>query len=121
MTLAARRGELCALRWKHIDMVNNVVTFSRARSIDGTGETMEKDTKTHQQRRAVFDTETNAVLAEHRERWAERARSLGTVLNAEAYVFSADPLGRTAAIPDTMTQRYGRLVTDSASRRTVAE
>jgi integrase len=25
MTTGARRGELCALRWKHVDLVNNVL------------------------------------------------------------------------------------------------
>jgi integrase len=109
MTLGARRGELCALRWKHIDLVNNVVTFHRSRSVDEDGEPTEKDTKTHQQRRAVFDAETGAVLAEHKGRCEERTKALGAVLDPEAYVFSPDPLGRTSPIPDTMTQRYSRL------------
>jgi integrase len=68
MTLGARRGELCALRWEHVDLVNGVVTFRRARSIDENGDPIEKDTKTHQQRRAVLDAETAAVLDEHKQR-----------------------------------------------------
>lgn len=44
MTTGARRGELCALRWKHVDLVNGVLTLRRSIAQDGT-ETEEKDTK----------------------------------------------------------------------------
>jgi integrase len=109
MTLGARRGELCALRWEHIDFPNGVITFRRAISKDEDGELIDKDTKTHQQRRAVLDVETAEVLAEHKQRWDERAAVLGITLSARAYVFSPDPDGGTPPVPDSMTQRYGRL------------
>jgi integrase len=109
MTLGARRGELCALRWAHVDLANSVVTLRRALSLDEDGELAEKDTKTHQQRRAVIDAETVAVLIEHKTRCEERAAALGTELASDAYVFSLDPLGETPLIPDTVTQRYARL------------
>jgi integrase len=109
MTLGARRGELCALHWEHVDLDNGVVTFRRAMSLDENGEWIEKDTKTHQQRRAVLDAETAAVLAEHRQRCEERASLLGLALPPQAYVFSADPDGGAFPIPDSVTQRYGRL------------
>jgi integrase len=94
MTLGARRGELCALRWKHVDLGTSVVTLRRVISLDESGDLVEKDTKTHQQRRAVVDAETAEVLAEHKRRWQ---------------VFSPAPDGSTFPIPDTMTQPYDRL------------
>jgi integrase len=109
MTLGARRGELCALRWEYVDLANSVVTFRRALSLYENGELIEKDTKTHQQRRAVLDAETAAVLAEHRQRCEERASLLGLPLPPGAYVFSPDPDGGAFPIPDSVTQRYGRL------------
>jgi integrase len=109
MTLGARPGELCALRWAHADLANSDVTIRRAWSVDENGDLVEQDTKTHQQRRVVLDAETAAVLAEHRHRWAERAAALGTELRTDAHVFASDPEGRVALIPDTATQRYNRL------------
>lgn len=43
----ARRGELCALRWADVELLDGSVLISRA-LVDGGGELLEKDTKTHQ-------------------------------------------------------------------------
>jgi integrase len=110
MTLGARRGELCALRWQHVDLDNNVITLRRAISEGPDGELVEKDTKTHQQRRAVIDSETAEVLADHKCRWIARSEVLGLELAPDAFVFSAAPDGSTFPVPDTLTQRYDRLV-----------
>ena len=109
MTLGARRGELCALRWHHVDLDNNVVTLRRAISVGPDGELVEKDTKIHQQRRAVIDGETAEVLADHKRHWEARAAALGLELSSAAFVFSSAPDGSTFPVPDTMTQRYDRL------------
>ncbi|GAB1690147.1 tyrosine-type recombinase/integrase [Krasilnikovia sp. M28-CT-15] len=109
MTLGARRGELCALRWQHVDLDTNVVTLRRAISVGADGDLVEKGTKTHQQRRTVIDVDTAEVLAEHRRRWDERLRALGLELSPAAYVFSPAPDGSSFPVPDTMTQRYDRL------------
>jgi integrase len=58
MTMGARRGELCALRWQHIDLDNNVITLRRAISVGPDGDLVEKKTKTHQQARTAIDSET---------------------------------------------------------------
>jgi integrase len=50
MTTGARRGEICALHWHHVDLDNQVITFRRAIGRDERGSMREKDTKTHQQR-----------------------------------------------------------------------
>ena len=77
MTTGARRGELCALRWQHLQAVHAergrhdciaagcrwvlVVRRAIGQAI-ADGEVWEKDTKTHQQRRIALDPETVAVL-----------------------------------------------------------
>jgi integrase len=85
MTSGARRSELCALRWSHIDLEQSVLTIRTAMFVNEEGRLDEKDTKTHQQRRVVLDAETIEVLREHRARWMERAKALGIQLSANAY------------------------------------
>ncbi|MGD9798945.1 MAG: tyrosine-type recombinase/integrase, partial [Acidimicrobiia bacterium] len=62
----ARRAELCALRWKHLDLDKRRVTIARSIATVG-GHLIEKDTKTHQVRKVTIDDETVAVLTAHRE------------------------------------------------------
>ncbi len=47
MTTGARRGELCTVRWRHVDFAAGVITI-RASIAQNDGRTWEKDTKTHQ-------------------------------------------------------------------------
>ena len=108
MTTGARRGELCALRWRHVDLTAGVVTLSRAISQDG-GHREEKDTKTHQHRRLTLDPETVVALTEHWERSSARAAAGGVVLGGDAFVFSLVPDGSEHLVPSSVSQRYGRL------------
>lgn len=108
MTTGARRGEICALRWRHVDLQNG--TLSVHRSIDQDGSVLtEKETKSHQHRRIALDPETNSVLRDHRNRREELAGELGIDVASGAFVFSSAPDGREPLRPDTVTQRYARL------------
>jgi len=108
MTTGARRGELCALRWSHVDLANGTVTIRRGIAQDGA-DTWEKDTKTHQQRRLAIDPETVAILTEHWDRCRSRAVLLGLTLDRSAFVFSPDPDGQRHLKPSSVTQRFKRL------------
>jgi integrase len=83
----ARRGELCALRWKHIDLENRRVHIERG-IVEAEGKLIEKDTKTHQARRVTLDEETVEVLRAHRDRCAALAAKCGTSIGPESYLFS---------------------------------
>ena len=109
MTTGARRGELCGLRWSDVELPNGVLTYRRAIAQDGRLR-MEKDTKTHQQRRVSLDPETVRVLTQHWERSLEHARRLGIAPGRDAFVFSLVPDGSQHLVPSSVTQRYGRLV-----------
>jgi integrase len=109
MVTGARRAELCALRWTHVDLEAGVLILRRAVYVDEDGQVHEKDTKTHQQRRVALDPDTVEVLREHRRRCEERAALVGMPLSADARLFSYEPDGSTCWLPDTVTQRYGRL------------
>jgi integrase len=111
MTTGARRGELAVLRWKHVDLDAAVLVLRRSGYIGENGEVREKDTKTHQQRRVALDVETVAVLRELRTRTEARLAELGLELGGETYLFSPEADSGKPFRPDSLTQRYARLVT----------
>ncbi len=76
MTTGVRRGEVCGLRWSHVDLDHAMITIRRTVYLDEHGQLQEKDTKTHQQRRVVLDPETAAVLREHRLSAESRAAAV---------------------------------------------
>jgi integrase len=108
MTTGARRGELCALRWNRIDFGTGVLTIRKSIAEVG-GQTWEKDTKTHQQRRIVLDQQTLALLRAFLVHSAEQAASLEIALPEDGLVFSPDPDGASWPKPGTATQRYSRM------------
>lgn len=108
MITGARRGELCALRWKYVDLDTGTISIRRSLGQDGS-EVYEKDTKTHQQRRLVVDPDTAAILKAHRDRCEERAKELDLALEPDSFVFSPAPDGSKSLVPDSVTQRYERL------------
>ena len=77
--------------------------------VDDDGTLREKDTKTHQQRRIVLDSETVAVLTEHQARCRDRAASLG-LHSPRIHVFSLSPDASAPLAPASVTQRYDRMV-----------
>jgi integrase len=95
VTTGARRGELCALRWPHVDfqarellIERNLVQRGRRRK--------EKATKTHQAWRIALDEATMAIMAEHREHCRARAAAARTSLRADGY---CSRTRRAAALP----------------------
>ena len=54
MTTGARRGELCGLRWRNVDLDSGTIILRTSIAQDGA-RGWEKDTKTHQQRRVEID------------------------------------------------------------------
>ncbi|WP_214370180.1 tyrosine-type recombinase/integrase [Pseudonocardia sp. H11422] len=108
MTTGARRGELCGLRWSHVDLTNGVLAIRRAIAQHGT-ERFEKETKTRQQRRVALDPETVKALTEHFERAAARCEALGVALARDAFVFSLAPDSSRPLVPSSVSQRYSRL------------
>nr|WP_256092919.1 site-specific integrase [Micromonospora aurantiaca] len=109
MTTGARRSELCALRWHHLDLASGVLTLRRSAYLDEQGELQEKDTKTHQQRRVALDPETIDVLRELHGRYVGRLAQLDANADPADFVFCPEPDNNRGYRPDTITQRYGRL------------
>ena len=110
MTTGARRGELCALRWRRLDFVTGVLDIRSALAQVGK-RVWEKDTKTHQRRRIVLDPQTLALMRAYLQHCAQQAATLGLELSEDGYVFSSAPDHSTPLKPDTVTQRFSRMCT----------
>jgi integrase len=113
MTTGMRRGEVCALRWRDIDLNEEVIAIRRNYVLHkGVG--VEKDTKTHQMRRIALDSETVGLLRDHRERVRGRIEELGGSLTGTTYVFGGvrSPDHSAPYSPHAVSSRY----TDMAKR-----
>ncbi|WP_344314829.1 tyrosine-type recombinase/integrase [Fodinicola feengrottensis] len=110
MISGARRGELCAVRRKNIDLDRGVLVLRRAVAKDENDELYIKDTKTHQRRHIVLDAVTVDILREHLARLDERADQLKVAVSPEAFVFSTTPDHSEHVKPASVSQRYRRLV-----------
>jgi integrase len=108
MTTGMRRGELCALRWLHVDLDAGELLIERSYVQRGK-QHKEKGTKTHQARRIALDDATVELLTAHRERCEQLAALVGASLHPSGYVFGPEPGGRTPVLPDAVTQRFRRL------------
>jgi integrase len=105
MTTGMRRGEVLALRWRHVHFDRRILEIRR-NYIQRRGCKIEKDTKTHQMRRIALDPDTIAVLTEHRDRARHRATLLGEPTIDDWYLFSHDPAHGVPLNPDWVTHRY---------------
>jgi len=108
-TTGARRGEMCALRWSHLDLEAGVIHLSRAIGKGRKNDWIDKDTKSHQERRVVLDQATVVVLLAHRSRCEMQMHELSIPFSENGYVFSLKPDHHTFLIPDTATHRYDRM------------
>ncbi|MGO9837041.1 MAG: tyrosine-type recombinase/integrase [Polyangiaceae bacterium] len=108
-TTGARRGELCGLRWRDVDLDSGSMTISR-NVVEGAGSAVvEKDTKTHASRRIALDPDTVTVLKAQRKRLATRATGCGVKLSEDAHVFSPDPDGVRPRTPNDVTKAFIRV------------
>jgi integrase len=102
-----RRGEALALRWSDVDTGARTVSVSA--TVDKNG-TVRHSTKNTKDRSTPLDDGTLALLDAWRHEQELLARTAGTVLVADPYVFSSDH-DRTGATPtrgDVMYHRFKR-------------
>ena len=107
-TTGARRGELCALRWSNVNIEVGTLTIERS-IVEVSGGLLEKDTKTHANRRIALDDDTLAVFEAQRHRAQERASLIGESVSDDAFVFSREPGGTTPWTPDSVTKRFATI------------
>jgi integrase len=113
-----RRGELCSLRWEHLDIERGTLWVRRSTAQPAKSAVFEKDTKTDSERRVALDAFTLQLLAAHRERVATRCPQLGIAPREDAFLFSTAPDGSQPLLPRSITHRYGRMATRLKLRST---
>jgi integrase len=110
LVTGARRGEVLALRWEHLDLTTAVLTIRHSVSEQRGGSTTIKGTKTHQSRRISLDAQTMALLIEHRERVIARCAAIGAGFDDLRFIFSYAPDHTRPCSPSAVTHRYARMV-----------
>jgi len=105
MVTGCRRGELCSLRWRNVDLERANLWVERATSQPRSG-IQEKDTKTGGQRRISLDPYTLDLLREHRERVTRQLEALDGRLDGETFLFSPAPNYSEPRRPRSVSQRY---------------
>lgn len=98
-----RRGELCALRWRHLDHERHVLHIAGQVAHTAAG-LVERPTKTHAERRIALDPTTLDLLQQL------RTTQPGDWPSRDRYIFSHDPNGTSPWRPDYATLAFARLV-----------
>lgn len=106
VTTGARRGELCGLRWKNVDLDACTMVIARSVVEAEHGRVVEKDTKTHAIRRVALDESSVQALRVHRRSASDNAEECGVELDDEGFVFSKDPDGKRPLTPGDVTKAF---------------
>jgi integrase len=106
--LGTRRGELCGLRWRDVDLHAARVTI-RTGIVDVAGTLVEKDTKTHAIRPISIDAGTVKLLRDYRAKVDARAELCDMPLVSDAFVLSEWPDGSRPYRPDKATMVFRSL------------
>ena len=107
-TTGARRGEICALRWRDLDVEFGILTIENA-IIEAPGGVFIKDIKTHASRRIKLDEDTLDVLAAQRTFAQDRASVIGLEVDDDAFIFSQEPIGTIPMRPDRITKEFATI------------
>jgi integrase len=104
----ARRGELCAIRWRDFD--KSWALAIRHSIVDGRIDALiEKGTKTHASRKVVIDALTVRQLELQRDRCEERSRACGKRYSRNSFVFASSLDGAVPWRPHRATLAFKRL------------
>jgi integrase len=105
MVTGCRRGELCSIRWRHVDFdrADLWIELATAQSRSGI---LEKVPKSGEGRRISLDPQTLALLRQHKLDVSRQLLDLGVPLTGDAFVFSVTPDYSQPRKPRSVTQKY---------------
>ena len=99
-----RRGELCALQIRDIDLDRGLLHIAFNYVVRG-GRRVRKDTKTHQERDLAIDPDTCTLIRNHLDEIRAALATVGIELADDAYLFSNDPVHARPWNPDWATHK----------------
>ena len=99
-----RRGELCGLQIRDIDLEQGLVHVAFNYVVRG-GQRVRKDTKTHQDRWLAIDPDTCALVANYLDEIRTELAAVGVELRDDAYLFSNDLAHSGPWNPDWATHK----------------
>jgi integrase len=112
IVLGARRGEVCRLRWSHVDLQHGEVLVG-GRIVTMSGELLDQEwTKNRSKRRVAVGPAVVELLRARRVEQAKDALAGGASLPADAYVFSHERDGSKPIRPDGVSHRFAALAKD---------
>lgn len=104
----ARRGELCAIRWRDFDKLG--MLSIKHSIVDGNNnELIEKGTKTHASRKVSIDPMTMVAVDAQQERCEARSKECGSKFSRNNFVFAGTLDGSLPWRPHRVTLVFGRL------------
>jgi integrase len=105
ITTGARRGELCALRWKHVDLEARqlVIVGTLTQGADGYSI---KAPKNGRPRRLALPEPIVDHLLLFRDWRAAQAARVGSGIGPDSFVFTFDPTGVAICNPGTITDKF---------------
>jgi integrase len=101
----ARRGQLCALQWRDIDLDRGTVAFARALAAGRAGGVVVVPTKNRRRNCVEIDEHTLAAVRRHHQLVAAGGRSVESC----AFVFSRDSAGSSPWRPNWITKQFIRI------------
>ncbi|MFN7150017.1 MAG: tyrosine-type recombinase/integrase [Microthrixaceae bacterium] len=108
----ARRGEVCGLRWRDMDLDRRVILIRSAVAQLADGSLVEKEPKSHQQREVAIDSGTAELLRRHQVEQSVTIQALGNTPTPESFVLAdlvADTSGMAPTAPNRLTQAFSRI------------
>jgi integrase len=105
-----RRGEICALRWRNVDLENGQLAIVASRSRGEHGRPIEKGTKTGRGRLIALPLLAVTELRQYRRRQAERLLRLGVALSEDHYVCAR--LDGGPSHPTRLTRLFSEFMRD---------
>jgi integrase len=103
-TTGARRGELLALRWRDIDLIEGSIAFQRS-LMEGPDGPVLAPTKTRRSHRVALDGSSIASL---RSKWLRAAAVDAQPVHFDRFVFSHKPDGSAPWLPNWVTKAFIR-------------
>jgi len=101
----SRRGELCALQWKHVDLRAGQLLIAGTVTLGAEGYSI-KAPKNRRAHRIALAPAMVDHLSLFRDWRAAQAGAIGGSLTPESYLFGCDPSGTEIGHPGTMTDKF---------------